>query len=336
MTIILDAMGSDNYPLPEIEGALLAAKELGIEIILVGKKDILNPLLTERNTENLPVTIENANDILEMTDKPVEATRSKPNNSMAVGLNLLKEGKGQAFVTAGNTGGALFNAISILKRMKGVQRPALAVLFPSRKGNCVVLDIGANADCRPDFFVQFGIIGSIFAEKALGISSPRVAMLANGEEDMKGNQLIKDSKPLMKSAPINFIGNVEPKELFAGAADVVVTDGFTGNILLKTSEAVGKMMTDIIKEDIQAGLMTKFGGMLVRPAFKRIKKMLDPSQVGAARLLGVNGIVFIGHGKSNSVAIYNGIKAANRDIQVNLITAIQEAIEIQIEMSNQK
>ncbi len=336
MTIILDAMGSDNYPIPEIEGSLMAARELGIDIVLVGKKDILLPLLQEKNIDHLQVTIENADDVLEMTDKPVEATRSKPNNSMAVGLKMLKEGKGQAFVTAGNTGGALFNAISILKRMKGIQRPALTAVFPTRKGNCVVMDIGANADCRPDFFVQFAIIGSIFAEKVLGISSPRVAMLANGEEDMKGNQLIKDSKPFMKAAPINFIGNVEPKEMFAGAADVIIADGFTGNILLKTSEAVGKMMTDIIKEDIQAGFLTKIGGLLVRPAFMRIKKMMDPSEVGAARLLGVNGLVFIGHGKSDAKAIYNGIKAANNDVQVNLLSAIQEAIEKQIEMSNPK
>ncbi len=335
MTIILDAMGSDNYPLPEIEGSIRAAKELSIDIILVGKKSILKPLLQARNIENLPISIEDAEDILEMTDKPVEATRLKPNNSMAVGLRLLKDGRGQAFVTAGNTGGALFNAISILKRMKGVQRPALTAVFPTRKGNCVVLDIGANADCRPDFFVQFGIIGSIFAEKVLKISSPKVAMLANGEEDMKGNQLIKDSKPFMKAAPFNFIGNVEPKELFAGAADVVISDGFTGNILLKTSEAVGKMMTDIIKEDIQSSFLTKVGGLLVRPAFGRLKKMMDPSEVGAARLLGVNGIVFIGHGKSDATAIFNGLKAAANDVEINLLSAIQEAIEKELETSKE-
>lgn len=336
MTIILDAMGSDNYPMPEIEGSLRASKELGIKIILVGKKDLIEPILKEKNTENLPVFIENADDVLEMTDKPVEATKSKPNNSMAVGLRLLKSGQGEAFVTAGNTGGALFNSISILKRMAGVQRPALAAIFPTRKGNCVVIDIGANADCRPDFFVQFGIIGSIFAEKVLMIHNPKVAMLANGEEDMKGNQLIKDSKPFMKAAPINFIGNVEPKELFAGDADVVVSDGFTGNILLKTSEAVGKLMTDIIKEDIKSGFLTKIGGLLVKPAFSRLRKMMDPSEVGAARLLGVNGLVFIGHGKSDAKAIYNGIKAANNDIKSNLIAAIQVAIENQINQSQEK
>jgi glycerol-3-phosphate acyltransferase PlsX len=265
-----------------------------------------------------------------MTDKPVEASRRKPNNSMAVGLRLLKEGKGQAFVTAGNTGGALFNAISILKRMQGVQRPALTTVFPTRKGQCVVLDIGANADCRPDFFVQFGIIGSIFAKKVLNITSPRVAMLSNGEEEGKGNQLIKESKDLMKKADFNFIGNVEPKEVFAGETDVVVCDGFTGNVFLKTSEAIGKMMTDIIKEDIKSGVITSLGGLLVKPAFNRIKTMMDPSQVGAGRLLGVNGLVFIGHGRSNSVAIFNGIKAAQQDVELNLISEIQTAIEKQI------
>ncbi len=329
MTIILDAMGSDNYPIPEIEGAVLAVQQLGVDIILVGNIDLIKKNLPP-NFNSDKIQLIEAPDVLEMTDKPVEASRRKPNNSMAVGLRLLKEGKGQAFVTAGNTGGALFNAISILKRMQGVQRPALTAVFPTRKGRCVVLDIGANADCRPDFFVQFGTIGSIFAEKVLKIKNPRVAMLSNGEEEGKGNQLIKESKDLMRNADFNFIGNVEPKEVFAGETDVVVCDGFTGNVFLKTSEAIGKMMTDIIKEDINSGIITKLGGLLVKPAFNRIKTMMDPSQVGAGRLLGVNGLVFIGHGRSNSVAIFNGIKAAQHDVELNLINEIQSAIEKQI------
>ena len=329
MTIILDAMGSDNYPIPEIEGTLMATKELGVDVILVGKKELIQRHLPD-NFNSDKIQIVDAPDIVEMTYKPVEASRKKPNNSMAVGLRLLKEGRGQAFVTAGNTGAALFNAISILKRIQGVQRPALTAIFPSRKGKVVVLDIGANADCRPDFFVQFGIIGSIFAEKVLGVKNPRVAMLSNGEEEGKGNQLIKESKEFMNNSSFNFIGNVEPKEVFAGETDVVVCDGFTGNVFLKTSEAIGKMMTDIIKEDIKSGPITALGGLLVKPAFNRIKTMMDPSQVGAARLLGVNGLVFIGHGRSNSLAIYNGIKAAQNDVDQNLIGEIQIAIENQI------
>jgi len=329
MSIILDAMGSDNYPIPEIEGAIMASKQLDIEITLVGKIDLIQKNLpSEFNPAKIKIV--DAEDILEMTDKPVEASRKKPNNSMAVGLRLIKEGKGKAFVTAGNTGGALFNSISILKRIPGVQRPALAAIFPTRKGKCVVLDIGANADCRPDFFAQFGIIGSIFAQKGLGIDNPKVAMLSNGEEEGKGNQLIKDSKELMTNSGFNFIGNVEPKEVFAGETDVVICDGFTGNVFLKTSEAIGRLMTDIIKEDIKSGFITSIGGLLVKPAFNRIKTMMDPSEVGAARLLGVNGLVFIGHGRSNATAIFNGIKAAHNDVQSNLIEEIQIAIENQV------
>jgi len=329
MSIILDAMGSDNYPIPEIEGAIMASKQLDIEITLVGKIDLIQKNLpSEFNPAKIKIV--DAEDILEMTDKPVEASRKKPNNSMAVGLRLIKEGKGKAFVTAGNTGGALFNAISILKRIPGVQRPALTAIFPTRKGKCVVLDIGANADCRPDFFAQFGIIGSIFAQKGLGIDNPKVAILSNGEEEGKGNQLIKDSKELMANSGFNFIGNVEPKEVFAGETDVVICDGFTGNVFLKTSEAIGRLMTDIIKEDIKSSLITSIGGLLVKPAFNRIKTMMDPSEVGAARLLGVNGLVFIGHGRSNATAIFNGIKAAYNDVQSNLIEEIQIAIENQV------
>ena len=181
MSIILDAMGSDNYPVPEIEGALMASEQLNIKIKLVGKSDIIKKHLPANfNPEKIEII--DAPDVLEMTDKPVEASRKKPNNSMAVGLRLIKDGEGDAFVTAGNTGGALFNAISILKRIPGVQRPALTAIFPTKKGRCVVLDIGANADCRPDFFVQFGMMGSIFSEKVQGVSHPIVAMLSNGEE----------------------------------------------------------------------------------------------------------------------------------------------------------
>lgn len=329
MSIILDAMGSDNYPVPEIEGALMASEQLNIKIKLVGKSELIKKHLPANfNSENIEII--DAPDVLEMTDKPVEASRKKPNNSMAVGLRLVKDGEGDAFVTAGNTGGALFNAISILKRIPGVQRPALTAIFPTRKGKCVVLDIGANADCRPDFFVQFGMMGSIFSGKVLGVSHPRVAMLSNGEEEGKGNQLIKESKELMQNSSFNFIGNVEPKEVFAGETDVVVCDGFTGNVFLKTSEAIGRLMTDIIKEDIKSGILTSIGGLMVKPAFKRIRKIMDPSEVGAARLLGVNGLVFIGHGRSNGIAIFNGIKAASNEVKGNLINEIQNAIETQL------
>lgn len=330
MAIILDAMGSDTFPLPEIEGALKAAEELKIEVILVGRKDLIEPLLTQKNIHKLPVTIEDAPDVLEMTDKPVDAAKKKPNNSMAVGLDLIKSGKGKAFVTAGNTGGAMFNALRKLGRIKGVQRPALTALFPVKTGTSVVLDIGANADCRPDFFVQFAIMGSIYAEKALHRANPKAALLANGEEDMKGSQLVKDAHQLLKTAPINFTGNIEPKELFNGEADVIITDGFTGNILLKSSEAVAKMITDMLKEELLGSLRTKIGALLAKPAFAKIKKTMDPGEIGAAPLLGIDGLVFVGHGRSDGYAIFNALKAANQAVEANLMDALRNGIESQL------
>lgn len=327
-------MGSDQYPIPEIDGAIRAANELGIEVILVGKREVVEPLLNEKIKDGAKVSLEDAPDVLEMTDKPVEAAKRKPNNSMAVGLQLVKSGKGSAFVTAGNTGGAMFNALRTLGRIKGVQRPALTAMFPVKTGHSVVLDIGANADCRPDFFVQFAIMGSIYAEKALNIKDPRVALLSNGEEDMKGNQLVKDAHPLLAALNINFIGNMEPKELFRGETDVIVTDGFTGNVLLKSSEAVAKLITDILKEELMSSTVTKIGGLLAKPAFSKIKKMLDPGEIGAAPLLGIDGLVFVGHGRSDANAIYNSIKVANNAVKANLMIALRDGIENQLSERN--
>lgn len=330
MTIILDAMGSDAYPDPEIEGALTAAEKYGIEVILVGKEDILAPKLAQLNQKNLPVRIHHAPDVLEMEDKAVESTRKKPLNSMAVGLELVKSGEGAAFVTAGNTGAAMFNALRVLGRIKGVHRPALTTLFPTKKGHCVVLDIGANADCRPEFLQQFGILGSVFAETSRKIQNPRIGLISNGEEEGKGNQLVKEAYPLLKASPINFIGNLEGKELFAGVADVAVTDGFTGNVLLKASEAVAKMLTDTIKTELMSTTRTKIGALLVKPAFGKIKQMLDPAEVGAAVLLGIDGLVYVGHGRSDARAIVSGLRVAQRAVDDGLLAALREAVQKQL------
>jgi len=327
MTIILDAMGSDAYPDPEIQAAVTAAEELNVEIILVGNKKIIEPKLKAINTRKFPIQIEHAPDVLEMADKVVDGTRKKPQNSMAVGLELVKSGQGQVFVTAGNTGGAMFNALKILGRIKGVSRPALTALFPVRTGRCVVLDIGANADCRPEFLVQFAIMGSLYAQKVLGRANPRIGLLSNGEEAGKGNQLIKDTYPLLEKSGLNFIGNVEGKELFGGSADVVVTDGFTGNILLKSSEAVAKLLTDILKEKLMASTVTKIGALLVKPVFTDLKKMLDPAEVGAAPLLGIDGLVFVGHGRSDARAMTSAIKIAHQAVQADLLGALRQEIQ---------
>ena len=332
MTIILDAMGSDTYPDPEIEGALQAARLFKEEIVLVGDEKIIAPKLTALNTDRLPVRVENAPDVLEMGEKPVEAARRKPRNSMAVGLTLVKEGIGSAFVTAGNTGGAMFNALRILGRIKGVARPALTAMFPVKGGYCVVVDIGANADCRPEFLLQFAIMGSVYAEKMLGKPSPRVGLISNGEEAGKGNQLIKDTYPMLEKSGLNFIGNIEGKELFGGHADVAVTDGFTGNILLKSSEAVAKLLTDTLKQELRSGLFTTVGALLAKPAFTRLKKMLDPSEVGAAPLLGIDGLVFVGHGRSNAHAITSAIRTARQAVTADLLPSLRSAIQERLEL----
>lgn len=330
MTIVLDAMGSDDNPAPELEAAVTAARLLGEEILLVGDETILEPRLKIPERGNQAVRILHAPDVVEMGDKAVESFRAKPRNSMAVGLEQVRDGKATAFVTAGNTGAAYFHAVTILKRLPGISRPALATPLPTKTGRCVLIDNGANADCRPDFLLEFAIMGSVFAEKVLGISNPRIALLANGEESSKGNQLVRDAYHLLESSGLNFIGNAEPKEIFGGHADVVVTDGYTGNILLKTSEAVAKFITDILKDEISASFTRKLGYLLVKPAFQPLKKKMDPAEVGAAMLLGVNGYTFIGHGRSDARALVNGLRMAKNAVDSNLLDALRQAIETRL------
>jgi len=327
MTIILDAMGSDQYPDPEIQAAVQAADQYGEEIILVGSQALIEPKLKALNVKNLSVVIVDAPDLVEMGEKPVEAARRKPRNSMAVGLELIKSGRGQAFVSAGNTGAVMFNALRTLGRIPGVARPGLTALFPVRDGRCAVVDIGANVDCRPEFLLQFAVMGSVYAEAVLHKPNPRVGLLSNGEEAGKGNALVHETYPLLEKSGLNFIGNVEGKELFNGAADVVVTDGFTGNILLKSSEAVAKLLVDILKEELMSSFTTKMGAMLAKPAFGKIKQMLDPAETGAAPLLGIDGLVFVGHGRSDSRAMLNGIRVAREAVQADLLSKLHKAIQ---------
>jgi glycerol-3-phosphate acyltransferase PlsX len=328
MPIVLDGMGSDNYPDPEIQAAITAASELGEEIILVGNQAVLEPKLKAATKETLPIHIVHAPDMVDMGDKAVESARKKPENSMAIGMNLVKNGEAQAFVTAGNTGAAYFHAVTILRRMQGISRPALATSIPTYKGRCIFLDIGANADCRPEFLVDFALLGSVYAKSILNISNPRVAILSNGEESGKGNQLVKEAFPLMQNSGLNFIGNVESKEIYGGeTVDVVVADGFTGNVFIKTSEAVGKLITSVLKEEISLSFSRKMGYLLAKPAFTKLKQLMDPAEIGAAMLLGVNGYVFIGHGRSDSRALVSAIKLASRSIKADLLKAIQSEVQ---------
>lgn len=331
MRIVLDAMGSDTCPAPEVKAAVEAARQFGDEILLVGPEEDLRKRLQPLNGAAVNVRLVDAPEVITMQDKglalALKAKRPAAKNSMAVGIDLVKKGAAEAFVTAGNTGGALASAYYRLGTIRGVERPALTALFPVRDGFCVVLDIGANPDCKPEHLYQFAIMGTIYAEKVLGKANPRLGLLSNGEEAGKGNQLIKDTLPFLKDSGLNFIGNVEGKELFSGQVDVVVTDGFTGNVLLKSSEAVAKLIIDILREELMSSLRTKIGALLAKPAFTRIRRMLDPAEVGAAPLLGVNGLVFIGHGRSDAYALVNAIRVARQATAANLLEAIRAGIE---------
>ena len=327
MRIVLDAMGSDTYPDPEIQGAIEIARLYSDELILVGAEDVLKQKFQAAGGKPANVRIVHAPEIIEMTDKPAENARRKAQNSMAVGMDLIKNGEGDAFVTAGNTGGAMATALFTLGRLRGVKRPGLTGIFPVKNGRCIVLDIGANAECKPLYLLQFAVLGSIYAEKVLGIKKPRVGLISNGEEAGKGNALVKETYPLLEASGLNFIGNVEGKELFGGQVDVAVTDGFTGNVLLKSSEAVARLLVDTLREQLTSSLITKIGALLAKPAFAEIKRMMDPAAVGAAPLLGINGLVFVGHGRSKADAIVGAINTARQAVQADLLSALRVAIQ---------
>ncbi|HAF61625.1 MAG TPA: phosphate acyltransferase PlsX, partial [Anaerolineaceae bacterium] len=244
-----------------------------------------------------------------------------------VGINQLKILEQSAFVTAGNTGGAMFNAIRTLGRIKGVERPALPAVIPTQSGKCVAVDVGVNVDCKPEFLVQFALFGSTYAKIMLGIENPRIGLLANGEEAGKGNALVKETYLLLKETNLNFIGNVEGKEVFGGKVDVVVMDGFVGNVFLKGSEAIAKFMFDSLKSELYSSTRNKIGAALAQPAFRNLKKMMDPDEIGALPLLGVDGLVLIGHGRSNTRAIESALIQAQRSIDANLLAEMTNTLQ---------
>jgi glycerol-3-phosphate acyltransferase PlsX len=228
------------------------------------------------------------------------------------------------------------NGLFRLGRIRGVKRPALTGVFPVQGGQCVVLDIGANADCKPEYLLQFAVMGSLYAEKIRKIGNPRVGLMSNGEEEGKGNELAKATYPLLQASGLNFVGNVESKEVYGGNVDVVVTDGFTGNVFLKTSEAVSKFMVTILKEQLTSGVRTSIGAALAKPAFDNLRKLMDPGEIGAVPLLGINGMVFVGHGRSNAYALVNAIQAARHAVETDLVEAVRTGIQKQSENARNK
>lgn len=326
MRIVVDAMGSDHYPEPDVAGGVLAAQEFGDTIILVGDKARLETELAKHKTAGLSIEIQHASQIVEMTDKPALVARSKPDSSMHVGMNLVKNGQADAFVTAGNTGGVLAIAtLKTLRRISGVLRPSIGVIFPMKE-RPFLIDNGTNADCKPEFLLQFAVMGSLYVERVLGRKNPRVALLSNGEEEGKGNTLIREALPLFAKSGLNFVGNIEPKEFMRGEADVTVTDGFTGNVLMKTAEATASLISTMIRDEMMANPLTVLGGLLSRSVFKKVRQRMDPDEIGGAPLLGVNGVVIIGHGRSNAYAIKQAIGQARLMVENQIVPAIAEGI----------
>ena len=336
MKIAVDAMGSDHYPQPDVEGAVWAAREYGVEIVLVGNKDVVQPELAKHNTSGLPITVVHASQIIEMKEHPAAAVRSKRDASMVVAMQMVKRGEADAFVSAGNSGGCLAAGIFYLGRIKGVERPALSSVFPTRKGHCFMLDLGANTDCKPLYLLQFAIMGSIYAERVLGVANPRVALVSNGEEEGKGSILVQETYPLLKASGLNFVGNAEGKDIPGGLADVIVTDGFTGNVITKLSEGVASFMLDIIKEEIKSRPLAMVGAALAKGAFAQVRKRLDYREYGGGALLGVDGVAIVAHGRSDSLAIKNAIRVAKQAVGGGVIPAIRESIAAHLTTSSQE
>ena len=328
MKIVVDAMGGDHAPEPVVEGAVMAAREYNTEIILTGLSDMVQPILDRLDpVHKLPVQVVHADEVVEMHDLPGKVLRSKRKSSMKIGLGLLKEGKASAFVSAGNTGAVLAYSTVILRPLKGVDRPAIAIQLPTLKGNAILLDAGANVDCKTSQLFQFGIMGHVFAEYILGKENPRVGLLSIGEEDGKGNEIVKEVFQMLKASHINFIGNIEGKEVYRGNADVIVCDGFTGNVALKISESLAEMIGTNLKRMFQNNWASKLGYLLLKPQLDQFKKKVDYSETGGAPLLGVNGVVIIAHGNSSPKAIKNAIHRAYELSEKNINEHIREDIE---------
>jgi glycerol-3-phosphate acyltransferase PlsX len=311
ITIALDAMGGDNAPRAEVEGAVLAARELDVRVVLVGIEATVRQELARHRAKGLPIDVANATEVIAMTDSPSQAFRRKKDSSVHVAARLVREGKADGLVSAGNTGAVMTTVRFILGTLAAVDRPALAAPFPTSKGTVtVIIDVGANVDSKPEQMEQFAVMGEIYYRAIFGTKRPRVALLSIGEEEMKGNELTREAANLLKQTTLNFTGNVEGRDVFNGDVDVIVCDGFIGNVALKISEGVVLHITGLLKTALTSSLSAKAGYVLARKAFKEFRKKIDYSEYGGAPLLGVRGTAVIGHGSSNPNAIKNAIRVA--------------------------
>ncbi|MGH2459469.1 MAG: phosphate acyltransferase PlsX [Chloroflexota bacterium] len=331
MRVALDAMGGDRAPTEPVAGAVMAARELGISVTLVGPHDLVAAELARHNAGALPLDIVDAPDLIGMAEHPVQAIRRRPNASMNVAIRLVKEKSADAFVSAGNTGAAVVASLFGLGRIPGIERPALAAVFPTTRGCCLVLDVGANADCRPGHLLQFAVMGERYSRLVLGVDRPRVGLLSNGEEETKGSLVVQEAHQLLKTADLHFIGNVEGKDLPRGVADVVVCDGFVGNVAIKLAEGIGELTFSLLREELTSSARGMLGAVLLRPGLRRLKHRVDYEEYGGAPLLGVEGVVIVAHGRSKARAIRNAIRVAGQAVAANLHQEIAQNLPVAVE-----
>ena len=329
MRIAVDAMGGDNAPYEIVVGALDAVKgNPDITVVLVGKEDEINKIIDEKTKDRSGIEVVNATEVIEFDDVPTKAVRSKKDSSLVVAMKLVKDKQADAFLSAGSTGAILVGGLFIVGRIKGIDRPALTGFLPNPKGYTVLLDIGANADCKARNILEFGVMGSLYAEKVLGIKNPSVGLLNNGTEEGKGNDLTKEAFALMKgSDQINFYGNIEGRDMPAGTVDVAVTDGFTGNVVLKTTEGVASTIMKMMKDALMSSTKGKIAGAMIKSDMKALKDGFSADAIGGAPFLGVDGVVLKAHGNSRAIAITNAILQARRFKESNYIEELKAHIE---------
>lgn len=324
MNIVIDAMGGDHAPMEVIKGAVEAAREYGVNVTLVGQQGVIKPQLASLGNLDSQVSIVDAPEVVGFDEPPAQAVRAKPGCSIMVGMRLLRGRGASAFVSAGHTGVVLCAAQLVLGKMPGVQRAALGGLIRTQGSPMLLLDIGANVDCRPYYLVQFAYMGSLYMKRVWGVANPKVGLLSNGEEEIKGNLLIRSTHQLLKAARLNFVGNVEGHDIHRHTADVIVTDGFTGNVALKASEGMGETIFAALSGILKSKLQFRLAGLLLRPALRAVAKQVDYSEYGGAPLLGVNGNVIVAHGRSQAKAIKNAVRLAKQTVDQGLPQAMME------------
>lgn len=331
--IAVDAMGGDFGPQVVVPGALHAARSGKAEIILVGDENVIAAQLARQDTKGLPLSVVHASQVVEMEEKPTEALRRKKDSSIQVACNLVRDGQAEGVISAGHSGATLASAMFTIGRLPGVERPAMATFMPTERSHCIIIDVGANVDCRPFHLLQFGIMATVLAQTMLGRENPKVALLSNGEEAGKGNHLVKEAFELLRASSLNFVGNVEGRDLFVGDVDVVVCDGFVGNVVVKQAEGLATSLGRLLKGELRRGFFGKIGTMLALNALKRFSRLVDYAEYGGAPLLGLRGICFVCHGASNSKAIANAARMAARFVRMEANTHLSKIVAENIDVA---